>query len=185
MHSLKQYLKSVEEPITEFAARVGASRQTLYRIISRAQAPKPALARRIVEATGGAVSLEALYQDAPHNVPALAGGAGDAVKLDDVRLKTAIAAVYNHFAPKGAAPAPDALVTSAVVAAMAVHEALSAITSRAGTERLAQALRPVLAEVLSDCGIRLAPHILERAAKLGAELYFDAFEGLSKQLSQE
>lgn len=185
MHSLKQYLKSVEEPITEFAARVGASRQTLYRIISRAQAPKPALARRIVEATGGAVSLEALYQDAPHNLPALEDRVGDASGLDDARLKTAISAVYSHFAPRGAAPAPDEIVVSAALATLRVHEALSAITSRVGVERLAQALRPVLAEVLRDSGMRLPPHILERAAKLGAELYFDAFESLSKQVGQE
>lgn len=185
MHPLKRYLKSVEEPITEFSARVGASRQTLYRIISRAQAPKPALARRIVEATGGAVSLEVLYQDAPHNVPLQEDEAGDAAGLDEVRLKTTIAAVYIHFAPRGAEPASDLVLSSAAMATMAVYEALSAITSRVGAERLAQALRPVMSEVLPDCGIRLPPHILERAVNLGAELYFNAFENLPQQLGQE
>ena len=61
MHPLKEYLKAVDEPVRDFAARVGASRQTLYRIIAGAQAPKPILARRIVEATGGAVSMDTLY----------------------------------------------------------------------------------------------------------------------------
>ena len=47
MHPLKQYLQDVDEPLQDFARRVGASRQTLYRIISGVQAPKPALAQRI------------------------------------------------------------------------------------------------------------------------------------------
>ena len=41
MHPLKQYLHDVEETFQDFAARVGVSRQTLYRIVSGAQAPKP------------------------------------------------------------------------------------------------------------------------------------------------
>ena len=47
MHPLKQYLHDVDEPLQDFARRVGASRQTLYRIISGRQSPKPALASAI------------------------------------------------------------------------------------------------------------------------------------------
>ena len=162
---------SVEEPITDFAARVGASRQTLYRIISRSQAPKPTLARLIVEATGGAVSWEALYQNAQ---PAPEERAGDAPGLDRARLKTAIAAVYDHFAPAGAASAPDVLIGAGVKAAIEIYESLSLLSSRSDREQLGQALRPVLECVLRRAGTRLPPMSVERTVKLGVDLYFQA-----------
>lgn len=174
MHPLRQYLMSVEEPITDFAARVGASRQTLHRIISRAQAPKPALARMIVEATGGAVSWEALYQDARYSPPAPEERAQGPAGLEQMRLKTAIAAIYNHFAAKGADPAPDALIGAGVKASIEIYEALSCFAGRPDTERLAQTLRPVLECILSEGGTRLSPALVERAVKLGADLYRNA-----------
>ena len=160
---------SVEEPITDFAARVGASRQTLYRIISRSQAPKPTLARLIVEATGGAVSWEALYQNAQQ---APEERARDAPGLDRARLKTAIAAVYDHFAPQGAASAPDVLLGTGVKAVIEIYEALSLLSDRSDREQLGQALRPVLECVLSRGGTRLPPMAVDRTVKLGVDLYF-------------
>lgn len=181
MHSLKRYLESVGEPITDFAARVGASRQTLYRIISGAQAPKPALARRIVEATGGAVSIESLYQDIPNNARSVKGSVGDVLELEASRLRIAIAAVYKHFAPTGAERAPDALIASAVQATIGVCDALSVISDRVAAERLSQALRPVLQEVLNDYENLVSSHTLERAVNLGVELYFGASRNQLKQ----
>lgn len=160
---------SVEEPITDFAARVGASRQTLYRIISRSQVPKPTLARLIVEATGSAVSWEALYQNAQ---PAPEERAGDAPGLDRARLKTAIAAVYDHFAPQGAASATDVLLGTGVKAVVEIHEALSVLSDRSDREHLGQALRSVLECVLSRGGTRLPPMAVDRTVKLGVDLYF-------------
>ena len=170
MHPLRQYLMSMDEPITDFAARVGASRQTLYRIISRAQAPKPALARLIIEATGGEVSWEALYEDACA-APAAARAAASPVVLDPAPLKTAIAVVYGHFAPAGAAAPPDAMIARGVKAAIEVNEALSRLGGDAPTERLALILRLVLEAMLNRDGTRLSPTVIDRAVKLGVELY--------------
>lgn len=171
MHPLRRYLTSIEEPITDFAARVGASRQTLHRIISRSQAPKPALARLIVEASGGAVSWEALYQNVQH---APEKSAQDAPGLDRARLKVAIAAIYDHFAPEGAAPIPDVLIGAGVKAVIEIYESLSLLSDRSDQEQLGQALRPVLECVLNRGGTRLPPMAVERTVKLGIELYFQA-----------
>lgn len=172
MHPLRQYLESIEEPITDFAARVGASRQTLYRIISRAQAPKPALARRIVEATGGAVSFETLYVNPGAGLTgAYAPEAGSG--LDHERLKRAIACVVHHYAPAHAPVMPEADAGLAAEAAAATYDALSRITRRRGQRRLQQALRPVFAEILIRDGDRFSSAALDRAAQLGAGLYFE------------
>jgi len=172
MHPLRQYLMSVDEPITDFAARVGASRQTLYRIISRAQAPKPALARMIIEATGGAVTWEALYEDGRYGLAR--PDAPAPLVLEPAPLKTAIAAVYGHFAPATASSTPDGFVSMGVKAAIAVNDALSQLGGDPDTDRLSLALRPVLECMLSKGGARLSPSTVDRAVKLGVELYNNA-----------
>lgn len=172
MHPLKQYLYDVEERVQDFAERVGASRQTLYRIIAGIQAPKPILARRIVEATGGAVNLSMLYgNDGGGEVIALRGDAGDDL-LDPARLKLAFAVVVNHLRPEQAPPLPPDILDVAAEAAVNTYEALARLTTRLGPARLAQALRPALEEILKETGERPSASALDRGAELAAELYF-------------
>ena len=177
MHPLKQYLREVEEGFQDFAARVGVSRQTLYRIVSRVQAPRPMLARRIVEATGGAVTLDMLYSGgAPEGA---AGGAevvnlnaaADEPQLDQDRLRLALAVVINHLRAEENAPASPEMLAVAAEAAVNTYAALSRLTTRQGPARLAQALRPVLEEILKETGGVPAPSALDRGAELAAELY--------------
>ena len=173
MHPLKRYLHDVDERVQDFAQRVGVSRQTLYRIISGAQAPKPLLARRIVEATGGAVTLAMLYGGVKGGAEIIAlPVANDEAQLDAARLKLAMAVVINHLRPAHAPPAAAALLDIAAEAAASTYAALSRLTTRQGPARLAQALRPVLEEILKESGTVPAASALDRGAEMAADLYF-------------
>lgn len=169
MHPLKQYLQDVEETVSEFAARVGASRQTLYRICTGDQQPKPLLAQRIVEATGGAVSLNMLYADGADIIEAPIQAADSALDLE--RLRIAITIVVNHLLG-GEVNAPEALIAIATEAADNTYAALSRFTSRGGPDRLAQALRPVIEETLRECAAEPAPTALDHGARLAAQMYY-------------
>ncbi len=173
MHPLKQYLREVEEGFQDFSARVGVSRQTLYRIVSGVQAPRPMLARRIVEATGGAVTLAMLYGDASAGADVVSLNAGgDETPLDQERLRLALAVVINHLRAEEDAPVSSDMMAVAAEAAVNTYAALSRLTTCQGPARLAQALRPVLEEILKESGGVPAPAALDRGAELAAELYF-------------
>lgn len=174
MHPLKQYLQEVDEPIQDFARRVGASRQTLYRIIMGRQAPKPALARRIVEATGSAVAFEALYKRNQKEGEVVAMRLGDAAAppLDQARLKVVLAVVINHLLPDYQQNPRQDAVTVGAEAVVNTYIALSTVTSRQGPDRLRQALRPVLEEILRECSGLLSPSSLDRGSELATQLYY-------------
>ncbi len=176
MHPLKRYLADVDERVQDFAERVGASRQTLYRLITGIQAPKPMLARRIVEATGGAVTLAMLYGgDAPGSAEILGfHPRAEEPLLDGDRLRLAIAVVINHLRAEHSAPVSAEMLAIAADAAVNTYAALARLTTRQGPARLAQALRPVLEEILKESGGVPAPAALDRGAELAAELYFQA-----------
>jgi|GEM_PF-1222563 len=182
MHPLKTYLRDMKESIADFGARVGASRQTLYRIIGGAQAPKPALARRIVEATGGAVSFEALYKGrsvsggAGGEVIGFSGG-GEGAPLNQERVRICLAIVVDHLAPKDRPDPPDDAVAIAAEAVVNTYIALSAVTTRQGPDRLRQALRPVLEEILREYAATPPPAaVLDRGADLATQIYFQSSE---------
>ena len=174
MHPLKRYLREVEEGFQEFATRVGVSRQTLYRIVSGVQAPRPMLARRIVEATGGAVTLAMLYGgEAPKGAEVVNFNmSAEEPLLDQGRLRLALAVVINHLRAEENAPFKLDALSIAAEAAVNTYAALSRLTTRQGPARLAQALRPVLEEILKESGGVPAPSALDRGAELAAELYF-------------
>ena len=176
MHPLKQYLLDVEERIQAFAERVGASRQTLYRIIGGLQVPKPMLARRIVEATGGAVTMDMLYGgDRPGSADIIPLNArDDDPQLNQESLKFAIAVVANHLRAPNAPPTPSNLLEIATEAVTNTYTALARLTTHRGQARLAQALRPVLEEILKESGGAPAPSALDRGAQLAAELYLQS-----------
>ena len=178
MHPLREYLKDVDEPIQDFARRVGASRQTLYRIIAGRQTPKPPLARRIVEATGGAVSFETLYRGQGFDngeVVGLNAGAEEPL-LDGERIRLALAIVINHLTPKDSPEPPEHAVDVAAEAVVNTYAALSAVTTRQGPDRLCQALRPVLEEILRDYSAPPPPLALERGAELATDLYYQTWK---------
>lgn len=177
MHPLRRYLNDLEESIQDFGGRVGASRQTLYRIIRGAQAPKPALARRIVEATGGAVSFEALYNGREKSgaaVVALSVGDEESL-LDQQRVRMALAVAIDHLSPPDRPGPPKEAVAIAAEAVVNTYMALSSVTSRQGPDRLCQALRPVLEEILREYSGPPPPSALDRGAALATELYYQTW----------
>ncbi len=177
MHPLKKYLSDLQESVADFSARVGASRQTLYRIINGRQSPKPALARRIVEATGGAVSLNDLLVsgDGQATILPMPGGGRDA-ELDNHRLKLALAIVFNHLTAQDAPDPPDRSIVIAAEAVSNTFAALSPVTTRQGQARLTQALRPVLEEILRECADPVPPpRAIDRGAQLATELYYQSW----------
>lgn len=177
MHPLKQYLSDLQESVADFAVRVGASRQTLYRIINGRQSPKPALARRIVEATGGAVSLNDLFEPDPARATILAMPTAQAGgELDNHRLKLALSIVFNHLTTKDAPDPPDGAIAMAAEATVNTYAALAPVTTRQGQARLTQALRPVLEEILRECADPVPPSgAIDRGAQLATELYFQSW----------
>ena len=178
MHPLKRYLRDVREPIGDFAKRVCASRQTLYRIISGGQAPKPALARRIVEATGGAVSFSTLYR-----FSGVEGEVQDFNKetkeplLNPERIKLAVEVVLHQLTPEGDPGPPVEATDIAAEAVISTYAALSKITTRRGPDRLRQAVRPVIEEILRDYGERPPScAALDKGAAMAAHLYYTSWK---------
>lgn len=172
MHPLRLYLTNVRETIGDFSARVGVSRQTLYRIMSGSQAPKPALARRIVEATGGAVTLETLYHQSPQ-LDSVGSPPHMAAPLNAERLRVSLAIVIDHLSPKNAPELPEEVIDLASAAVNNTYIALAPVTTREGPDRLRQALKPVLEELLRSRSSTGAPHsALEKGAACAAQLYY-------------
>ncbi|GJL96083.1 MAG: hypothetical protein DHS20C05_24880 [Hyphococcus sp.] len=184
MHPLRRYLREVQEPVQEFAVRVGASRQTLYRIIGGKQAPKPALARRIVEATGGTVPLDALYKSGAVNAGAVVVMLSDKNEtlLETARLRQAIAMVVDHMTPPDSPEPPEDASSIAAEAVANTYSALSKVTTRQGPDRLRQALRPVLEEILQEFGASPpSASALDRGTELAAQIYYQTWRPAQKR----
>lgn len=176
-HPLKAYLQDSGETVSAFARRAGVSRQTLYRIISGEQIPKPALARRISAASGGTVAFVDLYVHAcmadDEPVVDLESRRPDEPELDPALLALTIDLVTRSIRPKTAAPLPSDALAMAGEAIANTYTALGRVTTHRGQARLAQALRPVLSEILKEYAAPPPPaHRLDQAAACAAALYY-------------
>lgn len=171
-HPLKDYIVASGDSVAGFARRVGASRQTISRIIAGRQSPKPELARRIAEATGGAVPLEALFGPRVTDL-AERRAAEDALDVD--LLAPILRFVLRTIAGPSAPRPSEATIDVAADAVAGTHAALARVTTRRGPDRLAQALRPVLEEIQKECPeLLLPPERLDEAAASAGALYFQA-----------
>lgn len=150
-HPLATFIEETGETVAAFARRVGVNDQTLEEILADKARPSPMIARRIIEATGGAISFDQLMTGREAVIADLSGRITIETSVDLTRLSEAIGA--------GMAEAfPHASISHAVfeIAAEAVAHTYAALarvtTERAG--RLVQALRPVLGEILKITGPR-------------------------------
>lgn len=173
-HPLKDYLDNVEDTIPAFARRIGVAPALLQRIIAGEEWPQPALARRIVDAVGGAVPFEALYELHGVVVADFAARRDQDDDLDEDLLAAVMyAAIQSMFGPDEAAAISRRPIEIAAEAASNTYAALARVTTRqALTDRVAQALRPVLEEILKDCAASdCAPDRFDEAACHIAALY--------------
>lgn len=170
-HPLRDFIAETNDTLTAFSRRIGVSRRTLSRILAGA-APRPDVARRIVEATGGAVAFDALYASAAPVADLTALRRDDAPDLDADLLTQVLGHVLGVIAGRGIDPETAA---AAAEAAVGTHAALAAVTTRRGRDRLAQALRPVLAETQKDCPeLGLSRDRLDEAVRRTVLLYSEA-----------
>jgi transcriptional regulator with XRE-family HTH domain len=171
-HPLKVYIESSADTVAGFARRIGVARQTISRIIAGQQTPKPELARRIAEATGGAVPFEIFYGV---QVADLAERRVFEEELDVDLLAPILRFVLRTIAdPSAPAPRGDTIDVAAEAVAN-THAALARVTTRRGPDRLAQALRPVLEEIRKESPELLLPlERLDEAAASAGALYFQA-----------
>ncbi|MEQ8936158.1 MAG: hypothetical protein RIE56_10250 [Amphiplicatus sp.] len=175
-HPLEDYLAASGDSPPAFARRIGASASALARIIHGDRAPDLELARRIVDATDGAVALSDLCGgDVADFVAFLPTEKPIETALLAPVLKAALERLSGHTVP-------DAVAMSAAEAAADTHAALARVTTRRGPDRLAQALRPVLEEILQDSPESLPAEAgrLDEASQAASALYFRAITPRSR-----
>ena len=119
--------------------------------------------------TDGAVSLEDVMGEGLADLTARRPGEEE---IDVAALAVALQRALESLAQ---GPVPASLAILAADAAAGAHAALARVTSRRGADRLAQALRPVLQEMLRGWPGPAAPGVrLEQAAQDAAGLYYRA-----------
>jgi len=175
-HPLKAYLEASNETLPAFATRVGLSVDQLKIILSRSEALGIKLARRISVATGGAVVLGDLcspnQDEFERGIVVELQNQRTTSSLDVDRLISVLTRVATTRLETEIREPEKMSIELAAEAAVHTYDALAGITTRHGSDRLQQALLPVLEETLKDCSGR-APnqnHLQEMAAEI-AHLY--------------
>jgi hypothetical protein len=172
MEALRAYLRDTKTEPDALARAVGVAAERIERILA-GQAPDGALARRIVDAAGGALTLEDLSARGAGVVDARAAFVPDADEIDLDRLALALAECRPGLLGESRRKGDAALARLAAEAAANTYVALSTVTSRRGADRLAQALRPVFAEILADLGAAPDPRALDHWSRRTAARYFE------------
>jgi len=169
LHPLAQYLYECGRSAEQFAAEIGASAAQIEDAIAGRALPL-ALARRVVAASNGAVSLADLAGPSVVEARGIGG-----VASEDIDAATLERALAPHLAALlgGARRAGDrALARLGAEAAVNTYLALE-VTGRRPEDRLVLALRPVLQEILEDCGAPpRSPEAIADAATAAATTYF-------------
>jgi len=168
-HPLAAFIEETGDTVRAFARRVGVTQSVLEAILDEI-APAPMVARRIVEATGGAISFDQLMSGREAVIADLSCRLTVDTAIDLRRLSEAIAAELAERFPATRIPGPEFDIAAEAVAH--TYAALARVTTETGAGRLVQALRPVLGEILKDHG---APprdlQALESTALAAAERY--------------
>lgn len=171
-HPLKEFLDAVDDSVSAFARRIGLEAGALQDIIDGTCWPEPAIARRIAEATDGAVSFAALFggEGAPADLAARRA-ADDA--LDVAALSATLRGAMEQTAGAEKRRAFAREIDMAVEAVANTYAAMAKVTTRRNLQdRVAQALRPVLAEILQDYAANsVLPADIDQAAERLAALY--------------
>lgn len=182
-HPLKEFLDAVDDAAPDFARRIGVAPALLQRIITGQERPTPDIARRIAAATEGAVSFEALYAAPETAVVDFDARRPADDTLDKALLVEAIMAVLGVRAASPSRRAWGREIEIAAEAAANTYATLARVTTRRDRmDRVAQALRPVLEEILKDSAASSVPlPRLDQAARRIAGRYCEMMEGRPPQ----
>ncbi len=174
-HPLKEFLEAAGDSAPAFARRIGVRPRTLQAILAGEEWPSPALARRIVDATDGAVPFDALYGDFG-DVADLGARRGPDDTLDQALLAKVLCAAMKDFAGYPDCEPWSREIEIAAEAVANTYAALARATTRQGLkDRVAQALRPVLEEILREyAASAIPPARLDETAQCLAGLYCEA-----------
>jgi transcriptional regulator with XRE-family HTH domain len=175
MHPLQEYLTETGLSLDEFARAAGVASDVISDILSGESRPSASLAQRIADITGGAVSIDDSSGAADVVVNARGAFAGSAPEIDESLLAEILSETLATLLGGARRKGDNALPRLAAEAAANTYAALSMVTSRQGVDRLAQALRPVLLEILAESFGSQSDHpSLEAMSIRASELYFQA-----------
>ncbi|NWG90954.1 MAG: hypothetical protein HXY21_00390 [Parvularculaceae bacterium] len=178
METLVTYLRETRTTPKTFAKLIGVDADRLERMLEGKEPVDAGIAQRMVDATGGALILAELTADqarADVVIDLRNRFASDDEEIDVGRLEAILKPSLVSLLGGGRRRGDDHLPGLAAEAAAHTYVALSTVTTRRGADRLAQALRPVFAEILADFEAPASLTArLEKEARRAAETYFQA-----------
>lgn len=172
------FLRETRTTPKAFAKLIGLDADRFGRMLSGSEAIDPPLARRMVDATGGALILTDLIAQPPGAAAVVDlrdRFAAEAPEIDTERLTGILATLLPKLIGGARRAGDEHLPRLAADAAAHTYAALSTVTTRRGPDRLIQALQPVFAEILEDLSAPAASRRrLQQASEDAAALYFQA-----------
>lgn len=172
MTPLQAFLDATGESADDFARRTGADAGLLARVAAGEAAPDPKLARLIVEASAGELGFEDVYLNIDPDGAELID-ISDRIdrRIDAPNMYKAAAITLRQVFADDPDRANDDLVIAVVRAVELTLATLAKISSRQGSDRLVQALHPILAETLAENDRPLSERQLSQTVRTLLEIY--------------
>lgn len=175
MEALLTYLRETRTTPKSFANMIGVDAERVARFLAGEEPVSFEIAQRMIDATGGALTLEDLAVGAHGRLFDLRSRfSADAPDIDVKRLAEILAILLPDLVGGARRKGDDRLPGLAAEAAVGTYAALSTITTRSGEARLAQALRPIVAEILAELAASVSRPRLDETVQRAARLYFQA-----------
>ncbi len=175
MHPLQQYLSETGLSFAEFCRSAGIGVSELNEIVAGRKIPSVELAMRISDLTDGVVTIEDMMGGELSVVDARIAFAHGTERIDEALLAQALSLTLPEVLGGGRRRGDVALPQLAAEAAANTYDALSTVSSHQGADRLVQALRPVLLEILAESFVvQIDRSVLEATLTRTSELYFQA-----------
>jgi hypothetical protein len=151
MKALLDHLAATGDRPADFARRIGLEPEILQRALEGGAMLDRSVLLRIIDLSGGALTLADL--DGEAGVAEVADFRARFAAKDEIDIEALTSALAEALLPlfggmrrKG----DEFLPRLAAEATAGAYDALSTITTRRGADRLAQALRPVVEEILAE-----------------------------------
>lgn len=178
MEGLKTYLRETRMTAAAFAKLIGVDVETVDRLLSGDVIADFDLAQRMIDATGGALLHEDFLCGAAEGRSVLdlrSRFQAKSEEIDPSILADALSSAFPALIGGARRQGDEHLPRLAADAAAHTYLALSTITSRRGPDRLRQALRPVLLEILEEMSAAEAAfRRVDQAIETATSLYFQA-----------